>query len=99
MGDYHENKTKKQKWLYGFVLSPADLTTNKIDYTVTESPYAANSSQYTANMLPVAQQYFYNTDTNNRYNNDFPSKKRKYDGHSMPKQCQYILYILGFVNL
>ncbi|XP_015376000.1 PREDICTED: CWF19-like protein 1 isoform X2 [Diuraphis noxia] len=81
LGDYHDNKTKKQKWLYGFVLSPAELTTpNTNDFTVTESPYADNISQYTANMLPVSKQYFYNTSTNTNYKNNNQNKKRKFDG-------------------
>lgn len=87
MGDYHDNNTKKQKWLYGFGISPAECTTpNTINYTVTESPFAENISEYTANMLPVSKQYFYNTSTNSNYRNNEQSKKRKFDGQF--KQCQ-----------
>jgi len=86
LGDYHDNNKKKQKWLYGFVLSLAELTTpNTINYTITESPFADNISQYTANMLPVSKQYFYNTSTNSNYKNNEQSKKRKYDGQT--RQC------------
>lgn len=88
LGDFHNNEIKNQKWLYGFVLSPVELSSKtKIDYTVTEMPYSVDSSQYTANLLPAAMQYFYNTESNNRFNNDLPSKKRKYDDHTAHKQC------------
>lgn len=87
MGDYINNKVKKQKWLYGFNLSPMELTsTNTINYTITESPYADNPSEYIANLLPVSRQYFYNTNTNNNYNSNEPAKKRKYGGSTF-KQC------------
>lgn len=89
MGDYYNNKVKKQKWLYGFNLSTMELTTTKtISYTITESPYADNPSEYITNLLPVSKQYFYNTSTNSNYKNDEPPKKRKFGGHSN-KQCQY----------
>jgi len=88
LGDYQDNKTKKQKWLYGFVLSLAEPTTsNTLNYTVTESPFADNISQYTANMLPVSNQYFYNTSTNCNYRNNEQTKKRRFDGQPI-KQCQ-----------
>lgn len=88
LGDYSNNKVKKQKWLYGFHLSPMELTsTSKIDYTITESPYADNSSEYTANLIPISKQYFYNTNTNSNYKSNEPAKKRKYGG-SIIKQCQ-----------
>lgn len=81
LGDYQDNKTKKQKWLYGFVLSLAEPTTsNTLNYTVTESPFADNISQYTANMLPVSNQYFYNTSTNCNYRSNEQTKKRRFDG-------------------
>lgn len=89
LGDYYD-KMKKEKWLYGFVLSPQDSTSvNKLDYTVTESPYS-DSSQYVSNMLPVSKQYFYNTSSNGgQYSNNGVSKKRKLNGPAF-KQCQYL---------
>jgi len=88
LGDYHDNKIKKQKWLYGFVLSLAEFTApNTMNYTVTESPFADNISHYTANMLPVSNQYFYNTSTNSNYRNNDQTKKRKFDGQPI-RQCQ-----------
>lgn len=78
--------TSKQKWLYGFVLSPSEIApTIKVDYTVTESPYA-NQSQYVANALPASNQYFYNTSTNRNYNNG-PPKKKKYTSQKI-NQCE-----------
>lgn len=90
LGDYHD-KMKKEKWLYGFVLSPLDVTAaNKLDYTITETPYL-DSSQYIANMLPVSKQYFYNTSSNGgKHSNNDSFKKRKHD-HAF-KQCQYNLF-------
>lgn len=86
MGDYH-NKSKINKWIYGFNLLPAELTTtNKINYTVTESPFSADPSQYTANLLPVSKQYFYNTSTNSNYNHGEPLKKKRFNGQTV-KQC------------
>lgn len=77
MGDYIDKS--KHKWLYGFVLSPIELApTIKINYTVTESPYAANEFEYIANMLPASKQYFFNTNTNSIYNINGPPKKKKY---------------------
>lgn len=90
LGDYHD-KSKKEKWLYGFVLSPQDLASvNKLNYTVTESPYS-DSSQYVSNMLPVSKQYFYTTSSSgSQYSNNEGFKKRKLNGPPF-KQCQYDL--------
>lgn len=85
LGDYH-NKTSKEKWIYGFVLSPLEMISHKINYTVTESPYSSDISLYTANLLPVSKQYFYNTSTNGNYSKDERNKKRKFGGQAA-KQC------------
>ncbi|XP_050520201.1 CWF19-like protein 1 isoform X2 [Daktulosphaira vitifoliae] len=82
IADYHKNKHSKQKWLYGFVITPGS-TTNKIDYTVTESPYALDTSQYTFGSAPNIKQFFYNTAiSNTSSDNNKSHKKRKYDGPS-----------------
>lgn len=104
LGDYHDNKIKKQKWLYGFVISLAELTTpNPMNYTVTESPFADNISHYTANMLPVSKQYFYNTSTNSNYRNNDQSKKRKFDGqpikHSIDISADSCWFCLSSKNI
>lgn len=82
LGNYQDTG-KKQKWLYGFVLSPVKFESAITNYTVTESPYG-DPSQYTANMLPAAKQYFYNTSTNSNYNKH-SSKKRCFN--QTVKQC------------
>lgn len=69
------DKVSKQKWLYGFVLSPTEP--KRIDFTVTDTPYATNPSDYIANMMPASTQYFYNTNTKSHHENG-PSKKKKY---------------------
>jgi hypothetical protein len=85
LGDY--NSINKEKWMYGFVLSPLEFISNQINYTVTESPYSSNVSQYIAHLLPVSKQFFYNTSTNSNYNKDEPTKKRKF-GLQAAKQCK-----------
>jgi len=83
LGDFNE---QKYKWLYGFLLSPIELASaNKINYTVTESPYADNPSHYITHVLPSTKQYFYNTSTNINYVENGPSKKKKYG--AVLKQC------------
>lgn len=85
MGDFLN--TSKEKWLYGFVLSPIEIAPAiKVDYTVTESPYA-NQSQYVANALPASNQYFYNTSTNSNYYNNGPPKKKKFISQKI-NQCK-----------
>jgi len=78
LGDYNDNSPKKQKWMYGFILSPADLIpANKINYTVTESPFDANHSYYTDSLLTTSKQYFYQTSSNSNLNREEPFKKKK----------------------
>jgi len=60
--------------MYGFMLSPADYTpANKINYTVTESPFDPNQSYYTDSLLTISKQYFYQTSSNR----EEPFKKKK----------------------
>ncbi|XP_050424334.1 CWF19-like protein 1 [Adelges cooleyi] len=84
IGDYYKNKHSKQKWLYGFVISPGSIQ-HKMDYTVTDSPYITDTSQYTIGSAPNIKQYFYNTELNKNSNNFVPHKKRKYDGPTSHK--------------
>jgi len=77
LGDYFGDAQKKEKWLYGFVLSPVDLVpANKINYTVTESPFAPDQSYYIEKFLPASKQFFYNTNTNSRYIREEPTRKK-----------------------
>lgn len=85
MGDFND-KSSKHKWLYGFVLSPVEfMSGNKINYTVTESPYADNPSQYISNLMPASKQFFYNTSTNMNFTAG-PPKKKKFGGFTA-NQC------------
>lgn len=64
--------------MYGFILSPADLVpANKINYTVTESPFDANQAYYSDSSLAISRQYFFQTSSNSNVNREEPFKKKK----------------------
>lgn len=83
LGNYH-NKTSKQKWLYGFVLTPKELSNNSVSF-ITQSPYS-DPSEYIANMLPASKQFFFNTATNSNFKKDEIHKNKKFKGQI--KQCK-----------
>lgn len=92
LGDYFDNTQKIEKWLYSFSLSPMNLVpANKINYTVTESPFVSDEFYYIESFLPTSKQFFYNLNKDNT--REEPTRKKKFD-RQVVKQSWYTIVCL-----